>query len=350
MIYRPVDETDGTRQTLAASGCDVLVESIDLPGVALPQRAGLADVLMGATFRGGVMDAEFLSQFPNLRLVAKYTIGFDDVDVDAATALGIAVSHCPTEANWGGVAEGAVALLLALLKRVRERDRQVKRGGWRDESLRGIYLGARGDGYPGVTIGIVGLGRTGSRLVELLAPWRTRLVATDPYVDAARFVELGVERLDLDELLTTADVVSLHCSLTHETRNLIGARELGRMKRGAMLINTARGALVDTEALVTALESEALAGAALDVFADEPLPTDAAVRRLDDRILLSPHMVAANVGGTLAAAVPWGLEATLDALRGTLPERTVNPEVAEAWRARFGAKPLLPAVGGQSVR
>jgi phosphoglycerate dehydrogenase-like enzyme len=350
VIYRPVDETGATERELAAAGCDVVGSGVDLPGVELTEQIKRADALMGATFRGGIMDAAFLGAFPNLRLVSKYTIGYDDVDVDAATGLGIAVTHCPTEANWGGVAEGAVAMILALLKRLRERDQHVKAGGWRTEALRGTYVGARGDGYPGITIGIVGLGRAGSRVAELLRPWRARLVAADPYVDDSRFVELGVQRMDFDRLLRVSDVVTVHCSLTRETRNLIDRRALESVKPGAVVINTARGAVVDLPALVAALESGRVASAALDVFPEEPLPAEARVRALGDRVLLSPHMVAANAGGTLVAAVPWALEATLDALRGQLPERLVNPEVAEAWRVRFGRAPLIARRVDESVK
>lgn len=346
VIYRPVDETGATTRALEAAGCHVINESIDLPGARLTDPIRRTDVLMGATFRGGVMDGEFLATFPNLRLVSKYTIGYDDVDLAAASALGIAVSHCPTEANWGGVAEGTIALILTLLKRVRERDRHVKAGHWRTEALRGTYLGARADGHAGVTIGIIGLGRTGSRVAELLRPWRVRLVASDPYVDDARFAELGVERAELGDLLRVCDVVTLHCALTPETMNLIGPRELASMQPTAVLVNTARGAIVDLPALVAALEADAIGGAALDVFPLEPLPADANVRSLGDKVLLSPHMVAANAGGTLTAAVPWALDATLDALRGRLPERVVNPEVARHWLERFAACPLI-GDGGQ---
>jgi lactate dehydrogenase-like 2-hydroxyacid dehydrogenase len=123
VIYRPVDETGRTHADLVRAGCDVIVEPIDLANAALGESVLDADVLMGATFRGGIMDAAFLQRFPRLRLVSKYTIGYDDVDIAAASSLGIAVSHCPTEANWGGVAEGTMALTLTCLKRIRERDR-----------------------------------------------------------------------------------------------------------------------------------------------------------------------------------------------------------------------------------
>ena len=129
------------------------------------------------------MDRAFLTISPQLRLVGKYTIGVDDVDVEAASALGVLVTHCPTEANWGGVAEGALALMLALLKRIRERDRLVKAGGWREPPIYGTYVGKRADGYAGITIGIVGLGRAGGRVADLLRPWGARVLAADPYVE-----------------------------------------------------------------------------------------------------------------------------------------------------------------------
>ncbi len=326
---------------MRAAGCEVIVESLDLPGAVPSAIACDADVLLGATFRGGIMDAEFLAQFPRLRLISKYTIGFDDVDLDVATQRGIAVTHCPTEANWGGVAEGTMAIMLAALKRVRERDRQVKAGGWRTAQLQGVYLGARQDGYKGITVGIIGLGRVGSRFAELLKPWGVRVIANDPYVSREKFLRAGAESMGLAELLSQADVVSLHCDLNAETRGLIGSHELQKMKRSAMLINTARGALVDFDALLTTLKNGRLAQAALDVFPVEPLPMDSRIDELGDKLVLSPHMVAANQGGTLNAAIPWATEVVIQALQGQFPARVVNPEVQQRWCRLFGDKPAL---------
>ena len=298
------------------------------------------DVLVGATFRGYI-DRELLAISPRLRLVAKYTIGVDDVDVDAASALGVLVTHSPTEANWGGVAEGTLALMLTVVKRIRERDRHVKAGGWREPPFYGTYVGKRADGYPGITVGIVGLGRAGSRVAELLRPWGARVLAADPYVEPGKFARYGVERTDLDALLRASDVVTLHCNLTAETRGLIDRRRLALLKPSAVLVNTARGALVDLDALCEALETRALSAAALDVLPEEPCPQGARILELGDRVLLSPHMVSANQGGTLAAAVPWAAEAALAALRGELPERIYNAEAVAKWQARFGGKSLL---------
>jgi len=340
LIYRPVDDSGASHAELAAAGCEVVVAAPNAERAELAALARAADALLGATFRG-IIEREFLAISPNLRIVAKYTIGVDDVDVDAASALGVLVTHCPTEANWGGVAEGAIALILTLLKRIRERDAKVKAGGWREPPFYGTYLGRRADGYGGITIGIVGLGRAGSRVAELLAPWRARVIATDPYVEARKFEQLGVERVDLDTLLRESDVVTLHCNLTAETRGLIDRRRLVLLKRSAVLINTARGRVVDLDALCDALAAGAVAGAALDVLPEEPPPRNARILGFGDRVLLSPHMVAANQGGTLGAAIPWATAATLAALRGEMPDNVYNAEAAAKWRTRFGGKSLL---------
>jgi phosphoglycerate dehydrogenase-like enzyme len=340
LIYRAVDESGKSHRLLETSGCSVVVAPADADRARLAALAVGADVLLGATFRG-FMDEQFLTISPQLRLVAKYTIGVDDVDVDAASALGVLVTHCPTEANWGGVAEGTLALLLTVLKRVRERDRYVKAGGWRDPPIYGTYLGKREDGHPGITIGIVGLGRAGSRVAELLRPWRARVLAADPYVEHGKFARYGVERTDLDALLRESDVVTLHCNLTAETRGLLDRRRLALLKSTAVLINTARGAVVDLEALCDALEAGTLAGAALDVLAEEPAPRNARILNFGDRVLLSPHMVAANQGGTLGAAIPWATEAVLAALRGELPDCIYDVDGVAKWQTRFGGRSLL---------
>ena len=340
LIYRPVDDSGTSHRQIESAGCDVVVAVPDAERAAIAALSRDADVLLGATFRG-FMDREFLSLSPRLRIVAKYTIGVDDVDIDAASDLGILVTHCPTEANWGGVAEGALALILALLKRVRERDRHVKGGGWRVPPIYGTYLGRRGDGYAGITVGIVGLGRAGSRVADLLRPWNMRVLGVDPYVDGGKFARHGVERTDLDTLLREADVVTLHCNLTTETRGLIDKRRLALMKPSAVLVNTSRGAVVDLEALCDALDANALDAAALDVLPEEPPQKNARILRFGDRVLLSPHMIAANQGGTLGAAIPWAAAAALTALRGELPDCIYNTEAVAKWQRRFGGQSLL---------
>jgi D-3-phosphoglycerate dehydrogenase / 2-oxoglutarate reductase len=343
LIYRPVDDSGVSHRQIESAGCDVVVAAPDAERAAIAALSRDADVLLGATFRG-FMDRDFLSLSPRLRLVAKYTIGVDDVDIDTASDLGILVTHCPTEANWGGVAEGALALMLTLLKRVRERDRHVKGGGWRVPPIYGTYLGRRGDDYAGITVGIVGLGRAGVRVADLLRPWNMRVLAVDPYVEAGKFARHGVERADLDTVLREADVVTLHCNLTPETRGLIDRRRLALLKPSAVLVNTSRGSVVDLEALCDALDANVLAAAALDVLPEEPPQKGARILGFGDRVLLSPHMIAANQGGTLGAAIPWAAAAALAALRGELPDCIYNTEAVAKWQRRFGGRSLLEGV------
>ena len=340
VIYRPVDESGASHRLLEAAGCDVVVATPAADRLQLETLARGADALLGATFPG-FMDREFLTISAQLRLVAKYSIGVDDVDVEAASELGVLVTHCPTEANFGGVAEGTMALMLTMLKRIRERDRNVRAGAWRQPPIYGTYLGRRADGYPGITVGIVGLGRAGLKVAELLRPWQVRVLATDPYVEAGKFARHGAERTDFDTLLRESDVVTLHVNLTTETRGLIDRRALALLKPTAVLVNTSRGAVVDLDALCAALETNVIAGAALDVLPEEPVPRDARVLQLGDRVLLSPHMVAANRGGTLGAAIPWATDAVLAALRGQVPHNVYNTSAIREWQSRFGGQPVL---------
>ena len=283
-----------------------------------------------------------LESAPQLRMIAKYTNGYDNVQVDAASELGIIVVHSPTESNWGGVAEGTMAYILCLLKKVREKDRAVKSGNWRDPSLFGTYVGSRiSDGYEGITIGIIGLGRIGSRLADLLAPWRVTLLAHDPYVEDAKFVHHNIKRMDLETLLKQSDVVTLHCDLNEETINLISTEALEKMKPTAILVNAARGPCVDLNALVDALLQEKIAGAALDALTEEPPNPQSALLGLEDKVLLSPHMITANHGGGLVPAIPWVEAAVYSALKGEVPNYVVNVDVLPKWRERFGGKSLL---------
>ena len=213
----------------------------------------------------------------------------------------------------------------------------MKSGGWRNEAHQGTYLGRRGDGYEGITVGIVGLGRIGTRIAELLRPWRVRLVGVDPYVSLDHFEQCGVQPVDMKTLLAQSDVVTFHVVLTRETRGMAGADELAMMKPNAVLINTSRGGVVDEAALVDALEAGQIAAAGVDVFEQEPLPSENRLKDLGDKVLLSPHMVSSNAGtGGLRPGVKWATDSVLSALRGEVPDNVYNKEVIPAWLARFG--------------
>src|SRR2546422_2899553 len=343
-IFAPVaEEASETHKTLEEHGCGLILgkASWDTPqGNSEAEMIRLAegcDALMGTSIRNAPISRDIMKSSDRLRIVAKYTIGTDDVDVEAATELGILVTHGPTESNWGGVAEGTIAAMLTMLKKLRERDRHLKqRGDWRDPGLQGIYLGSRADGYAGITLGLIGLGRIGSRLATLMRPWEMRILATDPYVPDAKFAEHGVTRVDLDTLLAESDVVSLHVVLTRETRHLIDAKQLARMKPHAILINTSRGPCVHEPALIEALQRGQIAGAALDVFEQEPLSADSSLRNLGDKVLLSPHMVSSNVGSGLGPGIRWATESVLRAMRGEVPDNVYNKEVIPRWERRFG--------------
>jgi phosphoglycerate dehydrogenase-like enzyme len=342
-IFAPVDGVDDPRPRLEASGCEVILgkASWDTPQGSsedeMVRMAAGCDVLMGTSIRNAPISRRIMQSSDRLRIVAKYTIGTDDVDVDAATELGILVAHGPTESNWGGVAEGTIAAMLTMLKKSRERDRYLKEsGGWRDAQLQGTYVGSRADGYAGITLGLVGLGRIGTRVATLLRPWKLRILAADPYVPDARFAEHGVTRVDLPTLLRESDVVSLHVVLTRQTRHLMGPEQFALMKPSAIFINTSRGPCVQEGALVEALLKGQIAGAALDVFEEEPLSRDSQLRNLGDQVLLSPHMVSSNVGSGLGPGIRWATESVLAALRGEVPDNVYNTDVIPHWERRFG--------------
>ena len=339
VVFAPATET---HPELDEAGCEIVVGGAswaDPTGdsqAKLVEMAAHADALVGTSIKGSGIDRDVMMASEMLRIVAKYTVGVDEIDIDAATELGIVVTHAPTEANWGGVVESTMTYLLTMLKKTRERDTYLKSGGaWRDDALVGTYVGRREDGYEGLTIGIIGVGRIGSRLSRFLTPWNVRMLGHDPYVSDERFAELGVERVPLETLLRLSDVVTLHVILTRETRHMIDAAALRLMKPTAIIINTSRGHAIDEAALIDALQAERIAGAALDVFEKEPLPADSPLRSMGDRVIITPHMAANNKGAGLKPGIAWGTNDVLHALRGEVPEHVFNPDVLPRWRERF---------------
>ncbi len=349
-VFSPIDAAADSYRHLQERGCELSVAPRPWVSPMQPTPDELiggareSDVLLGSMIYNTTIAREVLQSSDRLRLVAKYSIGCEDIDVEAATEMGILVTYGPTESNWGGVAEGTVGNMLCLLKKIRERDHYLKTdGAWRDPSLVGTYVGARGDGYSGITIGIVGLGRVGTRLADLLRPWRARIIACDPYIPDAHFAEHGVQRVDLQTLLAESDVVTLHVYLNRETRHMIGVPQFAQMKRSAIFLNASRGPVVDEAALVDALQNQQIAGAALDVFEKEPLPLDSPLRGLGDCVLLSPHMITNNVGSGVGPAIGLATDAVLTALRGEVPDEGIifNREAIPRWTERFAGRSLL---------
>jgi D-3-phosphoglycerate dehydrogenase len=253
-------------------------------------------------------------------------VGYDVIDVAAATELGVVVINVPDV--WvREVANHALALLLAWNRKIVTLDREVHAGAW-SARVPGPVTGS----LHGETVGIVGLGNIGSAFARRVAALETRVIACDPYVDDARFKALGVERVDLPTLAARADYVSVHALLNAETRGLIDEAFLRRMKPTACLINTARGPIVDETALARALRDGWLSGAALDVFEEEPLSAGSPLRAMDN-VILTPH--AAYFSSPAVAQVPrrCGVEIAR-VLTRERPLNVVNPEVYAAGAAR----------------
>jgi phosphoglycerate dehydrogenase-like enzyme len=260
--------------------------------------------------------------------IARWGVGYDTIDTQACTDNDVLL--CITrDAVRRPVAEGILTLLLALSKQLLVKDRLVRAGRW---DAKTGYLGV---GLRGRTLGTVGIGNIGGELVRLLRPFDLRrILAHDPYVSSAHAAEIGVELVDLDMLLAESDFVCINCPLTKDTFHLIGEQQIQRMKPSALLINTARGPIIDQAALTRALQARRIAGAALDVFEHEPLAADDPLTQLDN-VILSPHAIAWTDELVRDNGVG-ACENVLTILRGEVPAHTVNREVIA--RPGFQAK------------
>jgi D-3-phosphoglycerate dehydrogenase / 2-oxoglutarate reductase len=267
-----------------------------------------------------------MSALEDLKVVVRTGVGYDVIDVPAATELGIVAVNIPD--IWvREVANHAMALLLAWNRKIITLDRDVRAGSW-GAGIPGAWTGS----LYGETVGIVGLGNIGSAFARRAAAFEASVIAHDPYVDDTRFKALGVERVSLETLAERADYVSVHTLLNAETRHLISEAFLQRMKPTAMLINTARGPVVDENALARALTQKRLAGAALDVWEQEPVGGENPLLRMDN-VIATPH--AAFFSSSAVARVPRRCgEEVARVLTGRRPLNVVNPEVYAAGAAR----------------
>jgi D-3-phosphoglycerate dehydrogenase len=264
------------REELAAVGAELKIEMCTTEEAVI-EACKDADALL-LTF--APIGRRAVAGLKRCRIIVRTGVGYDTIDVPAATERGIMVANVP-DYCVGEVADHAMALMLCMARRICELDARMRAQGWVRPPLPVPRLEGR-------ALGIVGLGRIGGAVARRARGFGLRLLATDPYVSPEVFTEHGAEAASLPQLLAAADIVTLHTPLTAETRALIRADTLSLMKPTAILVNTARGGVVAADDLVRVLQEGKLAGAALDVFEDEPLPMDHAIRRAPN-VLLTPH-------------------------------------------------------------
>jgi len=269
-----------------------LLEEAD--GIEVDDRAGITESELLSVIGGYEalivrsrthVTAEVLEAGARLKVVGRAGVGVDNIDVGTARQHGVVVLNAPG-GNVISAAEFAFALMLALVRKIPQADASLRAGRWERNRFRGAEL-------HGKTLGLIGAGRIGSEVAKRARAFGMQVVVHDPYLSPERAGEMGVELIALAALLQSADVVSIHTPLTDETRGLIGSDQLRLMKPTAYLINAARGGVVDEVALATALEEKKLAGAALDVFEEEPVSADHPLLKLDNVVAVA-HLGAAT--------------------------------------------------------
>ena len=311
---------------LMSSGNEVVVSEFDRPLTPeefLEESKGADAVLTLLTDK---IDGEVIDGIgPQLKIVSNYAVGFDNINIKDATEKGVVVTNVQSDVINESVAEFAWTLMLALAKRVVEADESTRRGaykGWEP----GIFLGVN---MIGKTLGIVGLGRIGSMVARRAKGWEMRVLYNKRTRDEEAEKDLGVEFTELDRLYADSDFISLHVPLSEETRHMVNKSAFGKMKKGVILVNTARGPIIDEGDLVDAIRGGKVGGAGLDVFDNEPNINAELIGM--ENVILTPHIASA----TLEAREEYGklaVEAILDTLGGNMPVNIVNKDVWEKRR------------------
>jgi D-3-phosphoglycerate dehydrogenase len=303
-------------------------EVVPVDGLAVRSEPALIDALQGMAASLASTEpytAAVLAEAPDLRVISRTGVGYDAIDVAEATRRGIVVCTTPGT-NQHAVADLAVGLILACLRQIAAAADLLRSGKWTPQPV-GLEL-------RGSTVGVVGTGLIGREVVKRLSGFEPRIVAYD-IVESPELVErYGVEYVAFDELLRQSDVITLHAPLLPETRALIDAIALAKMKPTAYVVNTARGPLVDESAMANALHGRRIAGAALDVFDVEPLPGSSPLRQAPN-VLLTPH-IAGSTLQSRAAMAEMAVQNVARVLRGDAPLSCVNPEVLTRRTRRAG--------------
>jgi glyoxylate reductase len=310
------------REAQESGEIDLHVWPAELP----PEPAQLAELLHGCsgalTLVTDPITAELLDKEPQLKVISNFAVGYDNIDVKAATTCGVIICNTPgvlTETT----ADMAWALLMASARRLVEGADYVHAGKWQTWGPTLLL----GQDVHHATIGIIGFGRIGKEVAKRARGFDMTILAYDAYEDTEAARKHGATFVGLDELLERSDFVTLHCTLTPETHHLIGKPEFAKMKRSAVLVNAARGPVVDTAALAEAIEQGQIRGAALDVTDPEPLPPDHPLIRMPE-VVIVPHIASASVA-TRNKMAEMAATNLLKAIRGERPDHIVNPQVLE---------------------
>lgn len=293
-----------------------------------------ADAIIGvATFQ--TFSRKVIERLTKCRLILSMGIGYDNVDLEAATEHGILAANVP-DYCLEEVSDHAMALILASTRKIVKLNRTVEEGGWKTEPDPEIQwdIWPKMSRLRGQTLGLVGFGRIPRTLVPKAKGFGLRVIAYDPYVPPSVFEALGVERMELDQLLAESDIVSLHSALTAETKHMLGLEQLKKMKPTAYLINTARGALVDQRALYIALTEGYLAGAALDVTEPEPISPDDPLLKLDN-VIITAHSAHFSIPAYLELTRRPG-EEVARVFKGEWPIGLLNPQAKGKYKQRWG--------------
>ena len=302
---------------LAQSTVDALGDAVEVRWVDGPNREELlaavpeADALLVRS--ATTADREVIEAAPNLKIIGRAGVGLDNVDIEAATERGVMVANAPTS-NIHSACELAISLLLATARQIPAADKTLRDHEWKRSQFKGVEIF-------GKTVGIVGFGHIGQLFAQRLAAFETEIIAYDPYANPARAAQLGVQLVDLEELVGRSDFVTIHLPKTKETAGMFDAELLAKSKKGQIIINAARGGIVDEQALADAITSGHIRGAGFDVYATEPC-TDSPLFELDE-VVVTPHLGASTVEAQDRAGTDVA-DSVLKALAGEFVADAVN--------------------------
>lgn len=318
----PVDEE--TVRTILGGIADV--RPIELPHkvLSVEEEDVLIKNLIGVDallLRPGIISKRVIDATHKLKIIAVHGAGVDQVNIQAATEKGVFVTNVPG-GNANAVAELTFGLILSVIRRISRADRLVREGKWGEARFLGTEL-------RGKTMGVIGLGRVGSRVAKIAKAFGMKILTYDPYISQEKAGKVGAKSVNLKPLLKESDVVTIHVPLTEETKSMIGKEQLRSMKKSAILINMARGAIVDETALYEGLKKGLIAGAALDVLKEEPPRPNNSLFQLDN-VVITPHMGGSSTRA-LKVIARVAAEDIARVLRGELPKNLVNADVVSRY-------------------